>query len=214
MPSEKVVEDITEFAKKLSEGVNEEAREELRRLAKRAIELYAASIVKTSHALMELLCARFLLASGYRPVELEKGLTEVLVCDVFGVKGEGSFIIEVETGFVPPEGALSPLRYCAARIASKVARYSHYASRFAIAVPPYYVPPIDPALLKPPKLRSDEEVTRLKSLCDLYYKRPPVTPEEIKYARLHSVLVLNIDEAEVKVFSPEDFVSRYKLPGT
>lgn len=136
MPSEKVIRDITEFVRKLSEGASGRMREELRKLALRTIELYAASVVKTSHALMELLCARFLLENGYHPVELEKKLADILVCDVFSVKGEGSFIIEVETGFVPPEGSLNPLKYCAARIASKIARYSHYASRFAIAIPP------------------------------------------------------------------------------
>lgn len=176
-------------------------------------ELYAASVVKTSHALMELLCARFLLDDEYA-VELEKQLTGVLVWTCTGRRARGTFVIEVETGFVPPEGALNPITYCTARVASKIARYSHYASKFAIAVPPYYVPPINLTFLKPPKLRTEEEIAELKSLCDLYYKNPPVTAEEVKYAKPHSILVLYVDRAEVKAFSPEDFVERYKLPGT
>ena len=45
---------------------------------------------------------------------------------LFGKKGDGTAIIEIETGFTPPEHALDTVDYYAARIVSKIARYSKY----------------------------------------------------------------------------------------
>jgi hypothetical protein len=69
---------------------------------------------------MELICAKHLIQKGF-DVEIEHDLDKVS-CDVYGVKGFGSVIIEVETGFVPPENAVDPLTYLKARIASKITR--------------------------------------------------------------------------------------------
>ena len=47
-------------------------------------------------------------------------MTDILVCDVFATKGDGEAIVEIETGFTPPEHALDPTSYYVARIASKI----------------------------------------------------------------------------------------------
>ena len=61
---------------------------------------------------------------------------------------------------MPPENAVDPLIYLRARAASKIVRYSSYASKFVLATPPYYVLQIPPSLTKPPRFRTEEEIER------------------------------------------------------
>ena len=56
---------------------------------------------------MELVCARHLIKYGYA-VDVER-LNEILICDLYATKGEGEAIVEIETGFIPPEHAGSPI---------------------------------------------------------------------------------------------------------
>src|SRR4029453_16209889 len=91
----------------------------------RLIDLYKKNIVKINHSAMELVCARHLIRYGYN-VDVEKQLTNILVCDFHANKGDGEAIVEIETGFIPPEHALDPLSYYVARLASKIARYSKF----------------------------------------------------------------------------------------
>ncbi|MCX8201632.1 MAG: hypothetical protein N3H84_05960, partial [Candidatus Caldarchaeum sp.] len=60
-------------------------------------------------------------------------------------------------------------------------------------------------LLKPPRERLREEIAELKQLCDIYYTRPPIAVEELTNSRLHSILVLDIDNMTVWEFSPEQY---------
>ena len=60
---------------------------------------------------------------------LKRPISDILVCDLFGKKGEGTAIIEIETGFTPPEHALDTVDYYTARIVSKIARYSKYCGK-------------------------------------------------------------------------------------
>jgi hypothetical protein len=154
---------------------------------------------------MELLCVKPLLMNGY-DVDLEHMLKGVLSCDVYGVKGDGTLIVEIETGFVPPEHALDPVKYCKARIVSKITRYSHYSDKFTLGIPPYYIIQIPNTLGKPPRYRTQEELEKIKSLCDIYYRNPPVSIEEIMYSRLHSIYLLDVDNAVVKEVDPETYI--------
>ncbi len=52
-------------------------------------------------------------------------MTDILVCDIFAKKG-GNTLIEIETGFTPPEHAMDTIDYFSARIMSKIARYSQH----------------------------------------------------------------------------------------
>ncbi|HKX80702.1 MAG TPA: hypothetical protein VJL54_00450, partial [Nitrososphaera sp.] len=120
------VADVTTLADKMSAGENAETVEKMNFVRERLIELYKRNLVKINHSVMELVCAKHLIRYGYS-VDVEKQLTDILVCDVHAQKGDGIAIVEIETGFIPPEHALDPLGYYAARIASKIARYSKYA---------------------------------------------------------------------------------------
>lgn len=165
----------------------------------RLLELYRRNLVKINHSAMELLCAKKLIELGHEEVNVEHSLKENLVCDLFGRKDSSeSSIVEIETGFVSPEYALQPLTYSRARIASKLARYSAFSSRFTLGTTPTNVLQIPPIFLVPPELRSSEDVRETKSLCDLYYRNPQVSLEEIACAKLDSVFIIDVDRVKVE----------------
>lgn len=187
-------------------GINIEV--ELRKLMIKLSEMYRQKLVKINHSVMEMICAAYLISRGYS-VDVERSLTDVLVCDVYGVKGDGAVIVEVETGFTPPDHALDPLTYLQARIVSKVARYSMFADKFCLATPRHNILEIPSVLLKPPRFREEQELKKLKILCDKYYSKPPITYDELKACRLQSVLILNVDDYEVSELSPEQYFQKF-----
>lgn len=198
--------DIESIMEKLRGDLDDFEYSRLLRLRDRLLMLHKRNMVKINHSVMELVCAKYLIKRGFR-VEIEYTLNGVS-CDIYAIKGLGTLIVEVETGFVPPEHALDPQRYLRARIASKIIRYSSYANKFCLATPPHYIMPIPRALLKPPRYRTEVEVETLKRLCDLYYTRPPVTLEEVRNARLHSIYVIDVDEASVMEMDVEVYADR------
>jgi hypothetical protein len=180
----------------MSAGEPEEIVERMNFVKNRLIELYMRNLVKINHSAMELVCAKHLIRYGYK-VDVEKQLTDILICDVYAEKGDGAAIVEIETGFIPPEHALDPLSYYAARIASKIARYSKHANQFVLATPPVSVLPIPTLFRRPPRDRRPSEIKKVKVLCDKYYKNPPVTEDEILNGRLHITYIINIDAGKV-----------------
>ena len=180
----------------MSAGEPEETVERMNFVKNRLIELYMRNLVKINHSAMELVCAKHLIRYGYK-VDVEKQLTDILICDVYAEKGDGAAIVEIETGFIPPEHALDPLSYYAARIASKIARYSKYANQFVLATPPVSILPIPALFRRPPRDRRPSEIKKVKVLCDKYYKNPPVTEDEILNGRLHITYIINIDAGKV-----------------
>lgn len=180
----------------MSAGEPEEVVERMNFVKNRLIELYMRNLVKINHSAMELVCAKHLIRYGYK-VDVEKQLTDILICDVYAEKGEGAAIVEIETGFIPPEHALDPLSYYVARIASKIARYSKHANQFVLATPPVSILPIPALFRRPPRDRRPSEIKKVKVLCDKYYKNPPVTEDEILNGRLHITYIINIDAGKV-----------------
>jgi hypothetical protein len=170
----------------------------------RLIDLYKRNIVKINHSAMELVCAKHLIHYGYN-VDVERQLSDILVCDLYATKGDGEAIVEIETGFIPPEHALDPLSYYYARIASKIARYSKFASKFVLATPPVSILPIPRIFGRPPRDRRQDEIERVKLLCDKYYKNPPVTFNQILNGRLHMIYIINIDTAGVIEMDVESY---------
>ncbi len=175
----------------------------------RLLQLRRLNKVKINHSVMELICAKHLIRKGF-DVEIEHDLDRVS-CDVYGEKGFGSVIIEVETGFVPPENAVDPTTYLKARIASKITRYSGVSNKFILATPPYYIMQIPPPLTKPPRFRTDEEITSIKGLCDQYYTNPPVSVEEIRNARLHSIVTVDVDRTQVTEREVNEYMGKASL---
>jgi hypothetical protein len=203
--TEKFEEDLKLLTSKLAQDLQDGARENLSRLKDRLLELHRSNVVKINHSVMELVCAKSLMQRGYE-VDLEYQLDEALTCDLYAIKGDGNHVVEIETGFIPPEHALDPSTYLLARIASKITRYSNRTGKFALGTPPHYVLPIPWVLLTPPRDRKLEGLRSVKSLCDLYYKNPPVSLDEVKNARLHTIYLIDVDNVTVQEVDPETYI--------
>ena len=204
---ERFEQDLTALMSRLTSGVEKEVENKLNILRDWLLKLQRENVVKINHSVMELVCAKHLILKGYE-VQLEYGLNELLTCDLYSIKGYGNLIVEIETGFIPPEHALDPLTYTSARLASKIIRYSSFAGKFALGMPPHYILPFPCALAKPPRKRTAEEINAIKKLCDNYYQNPPVTNEEICNARIQEIYIIDVDRAKVKEIDPEAYMKR------
>ena len=199
--------DLATLMSKFSKTTTQEEQKKLNILRDWLLELRKQNLVKINHSVMELVCAKYLVEKNYE-VQLEYQLSDLLTCDVYGTKGLGNLIIEIETGFIPPESALAPMNYTSARLASKIIRYSSFAGKFALGVPPHYVLPFPRALAKPPRNRTNEEISQIKKLCDAYYQNPPVKLEEIRNARIQEIYIIDVDHVAVTEVDPETYQNR------
>jgi len=204
---ERFEQDLTALLSRLTLDAEKEVENKLNMLKDGLVNLQKENVVKINHSVMELVCAKHLILKGYE-VQLEYPLNEVLTCDLYSIKGYGNLIVEIETGFIPPEHALDPLTYTSARLASKIIRYSSFAGKFALGMPPHYILPFPRVLAKPPRRRTSEEIKAIKKLCDKYYQNPPVTEEEICNARIQEIYIIDVDQAKVQEIDPEAYMKR------
>jgi len=204
MDDEKFGIDLDSLLSRLVPDRSDPAFRKLDAIRMKLVEMHEQNLVKINHSAMEVICAKHLILKGYE-VDVEHPVDETLVCDLFGVKGDGRAVVEIETGFVPPEHALDPTNYYSARVASKIARYSAFSDKFSLGSPLYQVLPIPALFLKPPRSRDLEEIEEAKRLCDRYYRNPPIALEEIASARVHSVFLIDVDSGYVREFDPETY---------
>ena len=209
MDLEKFRNDVYDMTENLSKNLKENDLPKLNYVRQQLIEMYQKNLVKINHSILELICASNLISNGYA-VEVEKDVSDILVCDIFAKKGGGNTIIEIETGFTPPEHAMDTVDYYAARIMSKIARYSKHCSKFSLATPVMGILPIPQIFLLPPNARKKEGVNKIKELCDRYYKNPPIKYDDILNAHLHSIYLINIDKGFAKEVDPHGYVDLTK----
>jgi len=209
MDLEKFRNDVYKMTDKLSKNLKENDIPKLNYVRQQLIEMYQKNLVKINHSILELICASNLISRGYA-VEAEKDVSDILVCDIYAKKGGGNTIIEIETGFTPPDHAMDTVDYYAARIMSKIARYSQHCSKFSLATPVIGILPISKIFLLPPNARKKEDITKVKDLCDRYYKNPPIEYDDILNAHLHSIYLINIDKGFAKELDPHGYVDLTK----
>ena len=197
--------DLYELADRACARDGQEVRSRVLGIADILVGLYRKNLVKINHSALELVCARNLVRQGY-DVKVEHRLGGGLVCDVKGERGDGALIVEIETGFIPPEAALEPSTYARRRIASKVARYSRFAGKFALGTTPTYVLDLPALFVKPPRDRTLEEAQEIKALTDVRYDKPPISLDDLMQARLHAVFMIDVDSASVLELDPETYL--------
>ncbi len=205
MDLEKFQNDVYAITDRLSSKLSEEDLPKLNFVGQQLIEMYKQNLVKINHSVLELICASELIANGYA-VEVEKKISDILVCDLFAQKGDGDTIIEIETGFTPPDHAMDTIDYSTARIMSKFGRYSIYCSKCFLATPVTGFIPIPKIFLIPPNARKKEDIKKVQDLCDRYYKNPPINYDDILNARLHSIYLINVDKNFAKSLDPQGYV--------
>jgi hypothetical protein len=199
--------DLYQLATKACTEDDQDIRSKVFGIADILIKLYRKNLVKINHSALELVCARELIRRGY-DVMVECKLDKVLVCDVVGNRADGRLLVEIETGFIPPEAALEPSSFARGRIASKVARYSRFADRFALGTTPSYLLDLPEFFVRPPRLRNREEAARIKALTDIRYNKPPITISELMKAKVHSVFIIDVDQRSAWDVDPKDYLSR------
>ena len=204
---ERFEQDLSTLLTRLTGDMEKASENKLSVLKDWLVKLHKENVVKINHSVMELVCAKYLILKGYE-VQIEHPLNDLLTCDLFSTKGYGNLIVEIETGFIPPENALNPLTYTSARLASKIIRYSSFAGKFALGVPPHYILPFPLALAKPPRRRTPTDIEFIKKLCDMYYHNPPVTEEDIRNARIQEIYVIDVDRGKVQEIDPESYMKR------
>ena len=209
MDVEKFQDDVYSITELLSEHLSPELVPKLNFVRQNLIEYYKKNLVKINHSVLELICAAELISHGFS-VDVEKSISDVLVCDLFGKNGDGTAIIEIETGFTPPEHALDTVDYYAARIVSKIARYSKHCGKFSLATPVVNILPISDIFLIPPNSRKAKDIEKLKKLCDRFYKNPQIKLEDIQNAHIHSVYLINTDKGFAKEMDPELYLQMTK----
>lgn len=202
MDLEKFKDDVYAITDRLAANLQKDDIPKLNFVRQRLIDLYQQNLVKINHSVLELICAANLISNGYT-VDVEKQLTDSLVCDVYAKKDDIISIIEIETGFTPPEHALDTIDYYVSRIVSKVARYSKYCAKFSLATPVIGMLPISKIFLNHSTQRPDAEVKKVKMLCDRFYKNPPIAYDDIVNAKLNSVYLINIDKNFAKEIDPQ-----------
>ena len=201
--------DLEILSAKLNNDTDKETQKKLEALKNRLIRMHDENVVKINHSVMEMVCAKHLILKGYE-VDIERPV-DGLICDLYCVKGLGSHIVEIETGFIPPSHALDPANYRKSRIASKIIRYGNHSGKFALGVPPYYLLQIPDILVKPPRARTKEDLKYLKTLCDLYYKNPPVSLDEIRNARIHTIYMIDVDSIAVREVDPVTYLEKRSI---
>ena len=209
MDLEKFRDDVFKITDQLSERLTDEQIKKLSFVRERLVELYQQNLVKINHSVLEIICASELIRQGYL-VNVEERLSDILVCDIFATKGGGSIIIEIETGFTPPAHALNTVDYYAARIMSKIARYSKYCSKFCLATPVVGVLPIPSIFLIPPLARNLNDVKKNQVICNRFYKNPAIEFDSILNAHLHSIYLINTDKVFAKQLDPQNYVDLTK----
>ena len=202
---EKFQDDVYAMSELLAERLDRNDIPRLNFVRQRLIDMYKENLVKINHSVLELICASELISRGYF-VDVEKSVSKLLRCDLFGTKGDGSCIVEIETGFTPPEHALDTVDYYAARIVSKIARYSQYCGKFSLATPVVNVLPISELFLLPPHARRKEDVKKLKMLCDRFYRNPKIKFDDILNSHIHSIYLINTDKGFAKELDPETYL--------
>ena len=202
---EKFQSDVYEITERLSKNLEPNDVPKLNYVRQRLIDLYQENLVKINHSVLELICASNLISRGYT-VDAEKSVSDILVCDIFAKKGDGSAIIEIETGFTPPENALDTNDYYISRIISKIARYSQHCSKFSLATPVMGILPIPKIFQVPPNSRDKKEIEKAQALCNRYYKNHPIEYEEILNAKLHSIYLIHIDKGFSKELDPYSYL--------
>lgn len=201
--------DLYELSARVCQGEDGRVKSKVLRTADVLVELYRKNQVKINHSALELVCAKGLIKEGYE-VKVEHRLDRMLVCDVFGRGTDGTKMVEIETGFIPPEAALEPSTYARTRVASKIARYSRFSKKFTLGTTPSYVLDIPEFFVKPEKLRSRVEAAEIKALTDLQYNKPPISTEDLMRSRLHSIILIDVDSGRTREMDTEIYVTSAK----
>jgi hypothetical protein len=200
--------ELEDFYQRESKNLDEKQRKLFKGIVDRVIDLYLRQLLKSNHTMMELVLALNLIKEN-KEVEIEKEVNNLIV-DLIAYYENKKEIIEVETGFVPPEYSTDPITYRYAREISKIARYSKYADIFSLACPPFHLLQIPEIFALQPDERDEENMKNIKDVLDKYYKAPPIALDELRNAKINYLYIVYVDKISVKKLEFKEYLNFIK----
>ncbi|MFZ8850364.1 MAG: hypothetical protein ACO2OV_09105 [Thermoproteota archaeon] len=200
--------ELEDFYQRESKNLDEKQRKLFKGIVDRVIDLYLRQLLKSNHTMMELVLALNLIKEN-KEIEIEKEINNLTV-DLIVYYENKKEIIEVETGFVPPEYSTDPVTYRYAREISKIARYSKYADIFSLAIPPFHLLQIPEIFALDPDGRREEYMKNIKDVLDRYYKAPPITLEELRNAKINYIYIIHVDKVSIKKLEFKEYLNYIK----
>jgi len=196
--------EVEEIRNKEIKNLSLKGQENFNNIITKIIELYNKQLIKSNHTMMEIVLALYFISQD-KFVVLEEPINNNLIADLIVYHENGQKeIIEIETGFVPPEYSSDPILYRYTREISKIARYSKFGDIFSFACPPFHILQIPDIFIK--KEKGLNEIYKIKELLDKYYKMPPIEVEEIKEAKINYVYIINVDKKRVTKLDIKEYL--------
>jgi hypothetical protein len=121
------------------------------------------------HAILQFIVALDLHRRGF-DVSVEEPVDGVFKADVYAESPLGRVIVEVETGYVPPDRIHSLEEFLEAKMVFKAVAYSAYTDVFMIATPNHIKMPVPRELLIPVEDRDESDIMAIRELALRYDK--------------------------------------------
>lgn len=191
------ISDLEKLAKRLEELYGDI---ELDDIVQRLIDFYELGFTNINHSSLQLILSAYFKSLGYRVfVEYEKKgkLLDLYVSDE-------DMGIEVEYGYIPNSDAIDAEEYLLSRISLKILRYSSLSSKFYIAVPSFYMPPIPEELTA--DVKDKAKLRRVIEIIRKFYKINDVTFNDVKLAKINGIISVDISNLSISVID----IRKYK----
>jgi hypothetical protein len=191
------INDIEKLAKRVEESYG---GVELDDIIQRLINFYELGFTNINHSSIQLILSAYFKSLGYRVfVEYErKGrLLDLYVSDE-------DMGIEVEYGYIPNSNAIDAEEYLKSRISLKILRYSTLSSKFYIAVPSFYIPPIPDELIV--DIKDKTKLRRILELIGKFHKTNDIMLNDAKLAKINGIISVDVSNLSISIID----ISKYK----
>lgn len=112
--------------------------------------------------------------------------------------------IEVEYGYIPNSNAIDAEEYLKSRISLKILRYSTLSSKFYIAVPSFYIPPIPDELIV--DIKDKTKLRRILELIGKFHKTNDIMLNDAKLAKINGIISVDVSNLSISIID----ISKYK----
>ncbi|QGA55138.1 hypothetical protein GFS03_11425 [Sulfolobus sp. E5-1-F] len=184
------INDIEKLAKRIEESYGDIKLDDI---VQRLINFYKLGFTNINHSSIQLILSAYFKSLGYRVfVEYERNgrLLDVYVSDE-------DMGIEVEYGYIPNSNAINAEEYLKSRISLKILRYSTLFSKFYIAVPSFYIPPIPDELLD--NVNDKTKIRKTIELIRKFHRIDDIKPNDTKLVKINGVIVVDVSNLSISI---------------
>ncbi|ADX83383.1 hypothetical protein [Saccharolobus islandicus] len=191
------INDIEKLAKRVEESYG---GVELDDIIQRLINFYELGFTNINHSSIQLILSAYFKSLGYRvfvEYERKERLLDLYVSDE-------DMGIEVEYGYIPNSNAIDAEEYLKSRISLKILRYSTLSSKFYIAVPSFYIPPIPDELIV--DIKDKTKLRRILELIRKFHKTNDIMLNDAKLAKINGIISVDVSNLSIGIID----ISKYK----